>query len=48
MPHPTLREQQETIRFIEVDKALPDKYRFLLFDGKHEVGKKAPRHLVWK
>ena len=35
------QEQQEIIRFIEADKPLPDKYRFLLFEDKREV------ELVW-
>ncbi|MBM4309235.1 MAG: adenine methyltransferase, partial [Deltaproteobacteria bacterium] len=33
----TEQEQQEIIRFLEADKPLPDKYRFLLFDEKREV-----------
>ena len=33
----TEQEQQEVVRFIEGDKPLPDKYRFLLFEGKREV-----------
>jgi site-specific DNA-methyltransferase (adenine-specific)/adenine-specific DNA-methyltransferase len=37
----TQQEQQELIRYIEQDKPLPDKYRFLLFDDKREV------ELVW-
>jgi len=37
----TEQEQQEIIRFLEADKPLPDKYRFLLFDEKREV------ELVW-
>ena len=37
----TEQEQQDVIRFIEADKPLPDKYRFLLFDDKREV------ELVW-
>lgn len=37
----TEQEQQEIIRYIEADKALPDKYRFLLFEDKREV------ELVW-
>ena len=37
----TEQEQQEVIRFIEAGKALPEKYRFLLFDNKREV------ELVW-
>lgn len=34
-------EKQEILRFIEADKPLPDKYRFLLFGDKREV------ELVW-
>jgi DNA modification methylase len=41
MPRLTEQEQQEIIRFLEADKPLPDKYRFLLFEGKREV------ELVW-
>jgi DNA modification methylase len=41
MPHLTDQEQQEVIRFLETDKPLPDKYRFLLFGDKREV------ELVW-
>ena len=41
MPRLTEQEQQEIIRFIEADKPLPDKFRFLLFDEKREV------ELVW-
>ena len=41
MPRLTPQEQQEIIRFIEADKPLPDKYRFLLFADKREV------ELVW-
>ena len=37
----TEQEQQEIIRFVEADKPLPDKYRFLLFEDKREV------ELVW-
>ena len=37
----TEQEQREIIRFIEADKPLPDKYRFLLFQDKREV------ELVW-
>ena len=37
MPRLTEQEQQEIIRFIEADKPLPDKYRFLLFEDKREV-----------
>ena len=41
MPRLTEQEQQEIIRFLEADKPLPDKYRFLLFQDKREV------ELVW-
>ncbi len=41
MPRLTEQEQQEIIRYIEADKPLPDKYRFLLFEDKREV------ELVW-
>ena len=41
MPKLTEQEQQEIIRYIEADKPLPDKYRFLLFADKREV------ELVW-
>src|SRR5256885_10995536 len=41
MPRLTDTEKQEVIRFLEADKPLPDKYRFLLFDDKREV------ELVW-
>ena len=41
MPRLTDQEQQEIIRFIEADKPLPEKYRFLLFEDKREV------ELVW-
>ncbi|AFM26121.1 site-specific DNA-methyltransferase [Desulfomonile tiedjei] len=41
MPRLTDQEKQEIIRFIDADKPLPDKYRFLLFDEKREV------ELVW-
>ena len=37
----TEQEQQEVIRFIEADRPLPEKYRFLLFEDKREV------ELVW-
>ncbi|MBN2309051.1 MAG: site-specific DNA-methyltransferase [Candidatus Hydrogenedentes bacterium] len=37
----TEQEQQEIIRYIEADKPLPEKYRFLLFEDKREV------ELVW-
>jgi hypothetical protein len=40
-PRLTEQEKQEIIRFLEVDKPLPEKYRFLLFDDKREV------ELVW-
>ena len=41
MPRLTEQERQEIIRYIEADKPLPDKYRFLLFEDKREV------ELVW-
>ena len=41
MPRLTDQEKQEIIRFLEADKVLPDKYRFLLFEEKREV------ELVW-
>jgi adenine-specific DNA-methyltransferase len=41
VPRLTEQEQQEIIRFLEADKPLPDKYRFLLFEDKREV------ELVW-
>ena len=37
MPRLTEQEQQEVIRFLEADKPLPDKFRFLLFEDKREV-----------
>ncbi|MCK1281799.1 site-specific DNA-methyltransferase [Bradyrhizobium sp. 61] len=37
----TEQEQQDIIRFVEADKPLPEKYRFLLFEDKREV------ELVW-
>ena len=41
MPRLTEQEQQEIVRYIEADKPLPDRYRFLLFEDKREV------ELVW-
>ena len=41
MPRLTEQEQQEVVRFIEADRPLPEKYRFLLFEDKREV------ELVW-
>ncbi len=46
MPPPPLlklsdQEKQEIIRYLEADKPLPEKYRFLLFGDKREV------ELVW-
>lgn len=41
MPRLTEQEQQEVIRYLESDKPLPEKYRFLLFEDKREV------ELVW-
>ena len=47
----TEQEQQEIIRYVEADKPLPDKYRFLLFEEKWEVElffeKGAPTRKVW-
>ena len=37
MPRLTEQEQQEIILYIEADKPLPDKFRFLLFEDKREV-----------
>ena len=36
MPRLTEQEQQEILRFMEADRPLPDKYRFLLFADKRE------------
>lgn len=36
MPRLTEQEIQDVIRYLEADKPLPDKYRFLLFDEKRE------------
>ena len=41
MPRLTEQDQQEIVRYIEADKPLPDKFRFLLFEDKREV------ELVW-
>ena len=41
MANLTPAEKQDVIRFLEADKPLPDKYRFLLFEDKREV------ELVW-
>jgi adenine-specific DNA-methyltransferase len=37
----TDQEKQEVVRFLDADKPLPEKYRFLLFEDKREV------ELVW-
>lgn len=37
----TDQEKQDIVRYLEADKPLPDKYRFLLFEEKREV------ELVW-
>lgn len=37
----TEQERQDIVRFIDADKPLPEKYRFLLFEDKREV------ELVW-
>ncbi len=41
MPRLSEQERQEIVRYIEADKPLPDRYRFLLFEEKREV------ELVW-
>ena len=41
MPKLTDQEKQEIRRYLDADKPLPDKYRFLLFEDKREV------ELVW-
>lgn len=41
MPRLSDQEKQEIMRCLETDRALPDRYRFLLFDDKREV------ELVW-
>lgn len=41
MPRLTPQEHQEIIRYLEADKPLPEKYRFLLFEDRREV------ELVW-
>jgi adenine-specific DNA-methyltransferase len=41
MANLTPAEKQDIIRFLEADRPLPDKYRFLLFEDKREV------ELVW-
>ena len=41
MPRLTEQEQQEIIRYLEADRPLPDRFRFLLFEDKREV------ELVW-
>lgn len=41
MPRLTELEQQEIVRYLEADRPLPDKYRFLLFEDKREV------ELIW-
>ncbi|MGI9251204.1 MAG: site-specific DNA-methyltransferase [Pseudohongiellaceae bacterium] len=37
----TANEKRDIVKLLETDRPLPDKYRFLLFDGKREV------ELVW-
>jgi hypothetical protein len=37
MPRLTEQEQQEIIRYLEADKPLPDKFRFLLCEDKREI-----------
>jgi len=41
MPPLTEAEKQDIVRYLDADKPLPDKYRFLIFDDKREV------ELVW-
>ena len=41
MPRLTEQEKQDVLRYLDADKPLPEKYRFLLFDEKREV------ELVW-
>ena len=41
MPRLSDTEKQDIIRYLEADKPLPDKYRFLLFGDTREV------ELVW-
>lgn len=41
MPRLTEQEHQELLRYLDADKPLPDKFRFLLFEDKREV------ELVW-
>jgi hypothetical protein len=41
VPRLTEQEQQEIIRYIESDKPLPERYRFLLFEENREV------ELIW-
>jgi len=41
MPRLTEQEKQDVLRYLEADKPLPDKYRFLLFDDRREI------ELVW-
>nr|VFJ95238.1 MAG: adenine-specific DNA-methyltransferase [Candidatus Kentron sp. LFY] len=41
MPRLSDQEKQEIMRCLETDRALPERYRFLLFDDKREV------ELVW-
>ena len=41
MARMTEQEKQDIVRYLEADKPLPDKYRFMLFEEKREV------ELVW-
>ena len=36
MPRLTEQEQQEILRYIEADRPLPDRFRFLLFEHRRE------------
>ena len=37
MPQLTETEKQDILRYLEADKPLPEKYRFLLFDVRQEL-----------
>jgi hypothetical protein len=41
VPRLTEQEQQEIARYLEADKPMPERFRFLLFGDKREV------ELVW-
>ena len=46
MPRLTEQEQQEIVRFIEVDRPLAEKYRFLLFEDKRVAIKNKVSRIV--